>query len=59
MFTRSQIVSPEVPLTHHKCLFQGVDFSRRQGFPSIYEPPQEALLSLPFSLLIPTDVDMC
>ncbi|KAH3867337.1 hypothetical protein DPMN_030463 [Dreissena polymorpha] len=32
---------------------------RCQGFPSIYGPPQEALLGPPVGLLIPTDVDMC
>ncbi|KAH3876315.1 hypothetical protein DPMN_000154 [Dreissena polymorpha] len=59
MSTGSQIVGPEVPLAHDKFLSQGVDLSRCQGFPSIYGPPQEALLSPPVGLLIPTDVDMC
>ncbi|KAH3851703.1 hypothetical protein DPMN_094187 [Dreissena polymorpha] len=59
MSTGSQIVSPEIPLTHDKFLCQGVDLSRRQGFPSIYGPPQEALLSPPVSLFIPTHVDIC
>ncbi|KAH3889898.1 hypothetical protein DPMN_013965 [Dreissena polymorpha] len=59
MSTGGQIVSLEIPLTHDEFLCQGVDLSRCQGFPSIYSPPQEALLGLPVGLLIPTDVDMC
>ncbi|KAH3870418.1 hypothetical protein DPMN_033604 [Dreissena polymorpha] len=59
MSTESQIVIPEISLTHDKFLCQEADLSRHQGFPRIYGPPQEALLSPPVSLFIPTDVDMC
>ncbi|KAH3895048.1 hypothetical protein DPMN_019208 [Dreissena polymorpha] len=59
MSTGRQIVGPEIPLTHYKFLGQGVDLSRCQEFPSIYGPPQEALLFPPVGLLIPADVDMC
>ncbi|KAH3730658.1 hypothetical protein DPMN_056649 [Dreissena polymorpha] len=59
MSTGRQIVGPEIPLTHYKFLCQGVDLSRCQEFPSIYGPPQEALLFPPVSLFIPADVDMC
>ncbi|KAH3832195.1 hypothetical protein DPMN_105473 [Dreissena polymorpha] len=44
MSTGRQIVGPEIPLTHYTFLCQGVDLSRCQGLPSIYGPPQEALL---------------
>ncbi|KAH3896955.1 hypothetical protein DPMN_021139 [Dreissena polymorpha] len=59
MSTGRQIVGPEIPLTHYKFLCQGVDLSRCQEFPSIYGPPQEALLFPPVGLLNPADVDMC